>query len=90
MAIISADDSGLHSDALANYLDRSDPRVVTGFRVALEVLGIPLPVAALRKQAGRPPISSFMSGFHADNPDIARADKARKLGMPNAFDPLNS
>lgn len=93
MAEITVTDDGLHGPDVAEYLSRSDPRVLTGFRVALEVLGIPLPLAARRKPAGRPPLNAYRGAFYADNPALARADRDRRkgIGKPAAHDgdPLN-
>ncbi|WP_070158125.1 hypothetical protein [Sphingobium phenoxybenzoativorans] len=79
MALIELDDSALLSDRAARNIEGRDRRWIAGFRAALELLGVPLPAYALRKQAGRSPLSAeILRGFHADNPDAALIDNAPK------------
>jgi hypothetical protein len=79
MAIVSIDTSPLHSAETTYYLDTADRRIVTGFRMALELIGVAVPVAALRKPAGRPSIASVRAAYNADNPDAALADQRLAL-----------
>lgn len=90
MALREIDDSILLSDEAARNIEGRDRRWIAGFRAALELIGMPLPPYALRKQAGRSPLSATLRAFHADNPEIAWADRNRKLGIPSAYDPLNN
>ena len=74
--IKSVDTAVLHSPQTAAYLANADRRIVIGFRAALEMLGIALPEAALRRPYGRSGVATIMRAYNADN-------------KPRGYDPLN-
>ena len=49
------------------HIERVDSRIRGGFRLALDVLGIPLPEYAKCKPAGRPSIAKLMAAADADS-----------------------
>ncbi|MFN3820186.1 hypothetical protein [Blastomonas sp.] len=62
--------SRLDDPRVAARIERVDSRITGGFRLALEVLGIPLPEYAKRKPAGRPSIAKLMAAADADSGTI--------------------
>lgn len=62
--------SRLDDPRVAAHIERVDSRITGGFRLALEVLGIPLPEYAKRKPAGRPSIAKLMAAADADSGTI--------------------
>lgn len=77
--------SRLDDPRVAAHIERVDSRITGGFRLALEVLGIPLPEYAKRKPAGRPSIAKLMAAADADSGTI-RTYRDAKLGI-GAFAP---
>ncbi|MDF2604970.1 hypothetical protein [Sphingomonas sp.] len=75
----------LRDPRVAAHVEQVDSRIRGGFRLALDVLGIPLPDYAERKPAGRPSIAKLMAAADADsgNPNTYRDEKL-KIG---AFSP---
>ena len=58
----------LHSAHVAEYLTKSDRRIRCGFRAALELLGLPLPDAAVRTPPGYKPGKVIAAAYGADAP----------------------
>lgn len=89
MAVISADDCKINSEEAAAYFARpsTDRRVLLGFRLALELLGIPLPDYAKRKEAGRHNAArvALATAYDADH---GRKGK-RKLPPPLTQEQIN-
>jgi hypothetical protein len=85
---IQIDEAVLRTPQIATYLSTADRRIVSGFRMALELLGVPVPEDALRKPNGRPSIAAVMATYDHDNrsPNTYR-DERRKVG---AFAPKRS
>jgi hypothetical protein len=77
--------SRLDDPRVAEHISKVDSRITGGFRLALEVLGIPLPEYAKRKPAGRPSIAKLMAAADADSGTI-RTYRDEKLGI-GAFAP---
>ena len=76
----SIDLSRLDDPRVAEHISKVDSRITGGFRLALEVLGIPLPEYAKRKPAGRPSIAKLMAAADADTGTI-RTYRDEKLGI---------
>lgn len=70
---------------VAAHIDKVDSRVRGGFRLCLDVLGIPLPEYAKTKPAGRPSIAKLMAAADADS-GTNRTYREEKLGI-GAFAP---
>lgn len=68
MATHTIADDVLHSPAAEAYFTNADRRVMIGFRATLELLGLPLPLYALRRQPGPAPARSVAAAFRADHP----------------------
>lgn len=70
MTIRTIDDGVLNSpEAEAYFTTKADRRVLIGFRAALEMLAIPLPEYARRKETGRPTTTKLIARQYAeDNP----------------------
>ena len=76
----------LHDPRVAAHVEQVDRRIRGGFRLALDVLGIPLPDYAERKPAGRPSIAKLMAAADADSGTIhTYHDEKKKIG---AFAPI--
>jgi len=67
---VPVDLSRLNDPRVIAHIGRVDSRIAGGFRLALEVLGIPLPEYAKRKPAGRPSIAKLMAAADADSGTI--------------------
>lgn len=67
---VPVDLSRLNDSRVADHISRVDSRITGGFRLALEVLGIPLPEYAKRKPAGRPSVAALMAAADADSGTI--------------------
>lgn len=69
----------LSDPRVAAHVEEADGRVRGGFRLALDVLGIPLPEYAKCKPAGRPSIAKLMAALDGDtgNPNTYRAEKLK-------------
>jgi len=63
------DTDRLHHAAIANYLTKSDRRIIAGARFVLEALDIPFPDYLERRPAGRPFGNRVMDDFRKDNPE---------------------
>ena len=63
--------SRLHDPRVATHIDGIDSRAKGGFRLALDILGIPQPDYAKCKPAGRPSIARLMAAADADSGTIA-------------------
>ncbi len=68
MANHTVNDDVINSDVAEAYFSRADPRITAGLRVALEMLGIPVPLYAVRRKPGRTPAGDVLKAFTADNP----------------------
>lgn len=66
MPSVSVDLSRLDDPRIVNHIAGVDSRIVGGFRLALEVLGIPIPQYARRKPAGRPSVAALMAAADKD------------------------
>lgn len=63
------------------HIERVDSRIRGGFRLALDVLGIPLPEYAKCKPAGRPSIAKLMAAADADSgTNRSYRDEKLKIG----------
>ena len=60
----------LDDPRVAAHIDKVDSRVRGGFRLCLDILGIPLPDYAKTKPAGRPSIAKLMAAADADSGTI--------------------
>ncbi|MGK6322296.1 hypothetical protein ACMGDM_04355 [Sphingomonas sp. DT-51] len=76
----------LFDPRVAAHVQGADSRIRGGFRLALDVLGIPLPGYAERKPAGRPSIAKLMAAADADSGTI-HTYRAEKLKV-GPFAPL--
>ncbi|WP_333573347.1 hypothetical protein [Sphingomonas sp.] len=77
--------SRLDDPRVAAHIEKVDSRVRGGFRLCLDILGIPLPDYAKTKPAGRPSIAKLMADADADSGTI-RTYRHEKLGI-GAFAP---
>jgi hypothetical protein len=68
---VPIDLSRLDDPRVAEHIEKIDSRIRGGFRLALDVLGIPLPDYAKCKPAGRPSIAKLMAAADADSGTIA-------------------
>ncbi|WP_375291625.1 hypothetical protein [Qipengyuania sp.] len=75
----------LNDPRIAAHVEQVDGRIRSGFRLALDVLNIPLPDYAVRKPAGRPSIAKLMAAADADSGTIHNY-RDEKRGI-NAFAP---
>lgn len=75
----------LHDPRVSQHVANVDSRVASGFRLALDVLDIPLPDYAKRKPAGRPSIAKLMAAADADSGTV-RTYHDEKKGI-GAFAP---
>ena len=71
MNLVPIDLSRLDDPRVAEHIEKIDSRIRGGFRLALDVLGIPLPDYAKCKPAGRPSIAKLMAAADADSGTIA-------------------
>lgn len=60
----------LDDPRVAAHIDKVDSRARGGFRLCLDILGIPLPEYAKTKPAGRPSIAKLMAAADADSGTI--------------------
>lgn len=70
MTNYTIDFNRLHDPRVAAHVENVDSRIRSGFRLALDVLGVPLPDYAVRKPAGRPSIAKLMAAADADSGTI--------------------
>ena len=70
MTTMSVDTSRLSDPRIINHLAGADSRIINGFRLALDVLCIPMPQHIERKPAGRPSIAKLMAAADADSGTI--------------------
>jgi hypothetical protein len=68
---VPIDLSRLDDPRVAEHIEKIDSRIRGGFRLCLDVLGIPLPDYAKCKPAGRPSIAKLMAAADADSGTIA-------------------
>lgn len=59
--------SRLNDPRVIAHIEKVDSRIRGGFRLALDILGIPLPEYAKCKPAGRPSIAKLMAAADADS-----------------------
>lgn len=59
--------SRLNDPRVIAHIEKVDSRIRGGFRLCLDVLGIPLPEYAKCKPAGRPSIAKLMAAADADS-----------------------
>ncbi len=70
MAVVTVTDTLTHNPELAEYFasPSTDRRIRTGFRLALEWLGLPIPDYARRGEAGRMKgVRQLTAAYNADN-----------------------
>lgn len=79
------DTNRLSDPRIAAHIEQVDSRVRGGFRLCLDILGIPLPDYAKTKPAGRPSIAKLMAAAYADS-GTARPYRDEKLKI-GAFSP---
>lgn len=79
MTILTVNTAAVDNQELAIYFASADRRIVSGFRLALDVLGIPTPEFATRKPAGRPSVAKLMADAEADTGNVGayRAEKTK-------------
>lgn len=78
---IIVDTSRLSDPRIVAHLAGIDSRILNGFRLALDVLGIPMPQHIERKPAGRPSIAKLMAAADADSGTIYKyRDEKLKIG----------
>ncbi len=70
MTTLPVDISRLCDPRIVDHLAGADSRIVNGFRLALDVLRIPMPQHIERKPAGRPSIAKLMAAADADSGTI--------------------
>lgn len=76
----------LQAPQVADYCATADRRIVSGFRLALETLGIPVPDYAARLPSGRQPLSALMAAVDKDSGSVRNyRDEKRGVG---AFAPM--
>lgn len=81
------DPSPWYSEDTVKYLAGADGRIITGFRFALELVGVPLPEFAKRKIHRRNfSASDVLRHLHADKPNVAIADDQAKFAKPSQGD----
>lgn len=68
-----------YSTDTAEYLASADRRIIIGFRAAVEMVGQPVPAAALRRTNSRSSIASIVRDYNGDNPAEAVRDSQRQL-----------
>ncbi|SEN06311.1 hypothetical protein SAMN05192583_1918 [Sphingomonas gellani] len=85
MSATHVDVTRLNDPRIAAHVGQVDGRIRSGFRLALDVLNIPLPEYAVRKPAGRPSIAKLMAAADADTGTIHNY-RDEKLGV-GAFAP---
>jgi hypothetical protein len=61
------DDALLYSPNAAAYFSKADPRIMSGLRVACELLRIPMPHYSRRRPPGPTPASRVALAFAADH-----------------------
>lgn len=67
MTIRTIDDAILYSANAEAYFSKADPRIMSGLRVALELLRIPMPRYSRRRPPGPTPASRVALAFAADH-----------------------
>jgi len=79
---VPVDLSRLTDPRVVTHIERVDSRIRGGFRLALDVLGIPLPEYAKCKPAGRPSIAKLMAAADADSgTSRTYRDEKLKIGV---------
>lgn len=82
MATHTINDAVLHSPEAEAYFTRADSRVLIGLRAALELLGLPSPMYALRRKPGPTPAKAVTAAYQAGSPAfLSTSLRSRK---PNA------
>lgn len=87
MTTATVDTSRLSDPRIVAHLAGIDSRILNGFRLALDVLGVPMPDHIQRKPAGRPSIAKLMAAADADSGTI-HTYRAEKLHI-GPFAPRN-
>lgn len=67
--------SAITFPATQDWFERAHPRTQAGYRLTLELLGIPLPAYAIRKPAGRPNPAKRILRMMAETGEIPMPDK---------------
>lgn len=88
MTTITVDLTRLHDPRVATHVEGIDTRARGGFRLALDILGIPQPEYAKAKPAGRPSIAKLMERADKDS-GTHKTYRDEKLGI-NAFAPVRN
>lgn len=83
MTTMTVDLTRLHDPRVATHVDGIDTRARGGFRLALDILGIPQPEYAKAKPAGRPSIAKLMAAADADS-GTSRTYRDEKLRINEA------
>lgn len=79
---VPIDTDRLNDPRVEAHISGVDSRIVGGFRLALDILGIPLPEYAKRKPAGRPSIAKLMAAADAGSGTIKTyRDEKLKVGV---------
>lgn len=82
MATYNVSDDALNSEAARQYFTRADRRIVIGLRYALEMLKLPVPEYAHRRERGPSPARAVLTAYRADNPETRATTLAPR--KPNA------
>jgi hypothetical protein len=73
--------SRLSDPRVIAHIEKVDSRIRGGFRLCLDILGIPLPEYAKCKPAGRPSIAKLMAAADADSGTVhSYRDEKLKIG----------
>jgi len=75
----SIDLSKLDAPQVAAYFDTADRRITSGFRIALQLLGIPVPLYAERKPSGPRTISALMADLDRETAPIRTYREEKQL-----------
>ena len=67
MATFNVTDDVLNSEAAHGYFTRADRRVMIGLRATLEMLGLPVPIYAVRRVPGPSPARAVVAAYNADH-----------------------
>jgi len=75
----SIDLSKLDAPQLATYFNTADRRITSGFRLALQLLGIPVPLYAERKPSGPRAVAALMADLDRDTGTIRTYREEKQL-----------
>jgi hypothetical protein len=87
MPDLTVNDDILNSRDAEAYFLRGDPRILVGLRATLELLGVELPLYAVRRKPGRTPAIGVAAAYNADHvkPRVYKVEpfKAPAIAMPD-------